>query len=258
MTGIWSEAAQWLSDSSALKALAPTGRLRVGVAVGKARSAVWTCRDAAGRPQGVTVDIARRMAEMAELPLDLVEHDSSGAIIAAAASGTWDVAFAPVDDERRAVVDFGAAHYLGESVHLLPEGSAIRALADVNRAGVRIVGVENTATLRSARRTAPLATASGAATLDEALSLFRSGEADTLALGRESLMSLLPALPGARLLDEPFHFAATAVAAPKGRGAAIEIASALIEDMKADGVLRSSFDRWGMAEAAVAPAGARG
>ena len=42
----------------AIKELAPTGKLRVGVAVGPAASALWCVRDpATGKARGVPVDV---------------------------------------------------------------------------------------------------------------------------------------------------------------------------------------------------------
>lgn len=237
-------------------ALAPTGVLRVGVAVGPAGSAVWTVRDpATGKPRGVTVDLGAAMAERLGVPVRFVEHESSGAVVKAAASGAWDVGFAPVDAERKTAVAFGPNHYLGVSTYMVPAGSAIRSLADVDRPGVRVVGVEDTATIRSARRTLSATTARGVAGLEEAVRMFGDGEVDALALGGESIRSLLARFPGARMLDESFHAAGTAACVPLGHTAALAAVTALIEDMKRDGTIRSAFDANGMEAAEVAPLG---
>ncbi len=185
--------------------LAPTGRLRVGIAVGDAISAVWTKRDpATGQPRGPTVDLAQIFSERTGLPLVLVEYGSSGEIIEAASSGNWDVSFTPVDEERKVIVDFGPNFALGESTYMVPKGSAIFNLSDVDRPGVRVFGVENTATIRSSRRSLKNTTAVGLASLSEVLEKFRGGQADAIALGKESLLSILPEFPGARILDGNF------------------------------------------------------
>lgn len=245
-------------DEQARKALAPTGSLRVAIAVGSAVSAVWAARDPeTGDPRGPTVDLAKLMAERIGMPLTLVECASSGHIIETASSGTWDVSFTPVDAERKKSVDFGPNYFLGESTYMVPAGSPIRSIEDVDRESVRVYGVENTATIRSSRRTLTQTTAHGVTSLDEALAKFRNGEVDALALGKESLQSLLPQFPGARMLDGHFHAAGTAVAVPKGRPEALEVFSAIIEDLKEDGTIRRIFDAHGMQSATVAPAGSR-
>ena len=83
-------------DSAAHKELAPTGKLRVGIAVGPSASALWTVRDAAtGRPKGVPVELGTAMAKKLGVPVELVEHASSGEIVNARDNGTWDVTFLP-------------------------------------------------------------------------------------------------------------------------------------------------------------------
>ncbi|MEX0841516.1 MAG: transporter substrate-binding domain-containing protein [Xanthobacteraceae bacterium] len=230
----------------------------MAVAVGSAISAVWTTRDAETRePRGPTVDIAKLMAARIGVPLTLVEYGSSGEIIEAASSGVWDVSFTPVDAERKKVVDFGPNYFLGESTYMVPRGSPITSLEEVDRNGVRVYGVENTATIRSSRRTLKNTTAVGLSSLDEVLRKFRDGQVDALALGKESILSLLLQFPSARILDGYFHAAGTAVAVPRGNKAAIEIFSSLVEEMKSDGTIRRIFDMHGMQNAAVAPAGSR-
>jgi polar amino acid transport system substrate-binding protein len=223
-------------SSEARAELAPTGPLRVGIAVGAAGSALWATRDEkSGVPRGVTVEIGKAMAEWFGLDLALVEHASSGAIIEAADSNIWDVAFTPVDAERKRRVDFGTNYFLGESTYLVHADSPITTIADVDAEGVKVFGVENTATLRSARRTLGKAEVHGLERLDAAIEAFKSGEADALALGRESLKSLLPVLPPARVLDGNFHAAGTAVLVPRGHPLALDAVTEFIERKKADG-----------------------
>ncbi len=238
--------------------LAPGGRLRIGIAVGPAMSALWTERDpATGKARGVTVALGAAIAEAVGLPFAYVEYDSSGKIIEAAALGQWDITFTPVDAERKKHVLFWPNYFLGESTYMVPAGSPIRTLDEVDRAGVRAVGVEGTATIRSARRVAKNVEVLGVLGLNEAMVLFAEGKADAIALGRESLVSLLPKFPGARILDGHFHAAGTAVAVPLDRPAALLVVTRLMEQFKSDGTLRRFFDENGMADAEVAPLGSQ-
>src|SRR4249919_3227306 len=127
------------------KEVAPGGTLRVGVGVGPVPSAFWATRDpASGEPRGVTVDLAKAMAQDLGVPLRLVVYANSGEVTAGGPKNEWEVAFMPVDDVRARMVDFGPAYYLTESTYLVPAGSPIRTLAEVDRAGVRVAGVEGT------------------------------------------------------------------------------------------------------------------
>jgi polar amino acid transport system substrate-binding protein len=122
---------------------------------------------------------------------------------------------------------------------------------------VRVYGVENTANIRSARKSLKNTTAIELSGLDDALAKFRNGEVDALALGSESIRSLLPQFPGSRMLAGHFHAAGTAVAVPKGHAEALEVFSSIIEDLKSDGTVRKIFDAHGMESATVAPVGSR-
>jgi polar amino acid transport system substrate-binding protein len=263
MIAAWAVAAVMLTAGCAgmsrpsgppLHELAPTGKVRVGVGVGAVSSAFWATRDAAtGQPRGVTVDLANALARTLRRPLELVVYPNSGELTAAGLRGEWDVAFMPVDDERAKAVDFGPSYYLFESTYLVPAGSTIRTIADVDRAGVRVAAVANTTTSRSARRALKTATVVELRTVEEIIDRVLAGQADAVALGRESLESLAPRLPGSRILDGHFHASGVAVAVPKNRPAALAYVSAFIEKAKATGTVRRALDDAGLRNAAVAP-----
>ncbi|BCJ89640.1 hypothetical protein IZ6_03750 [Terrihabitans soli] len=230
----------------------PHGILRVAVAVGAAKSAVWTRRnDETGKPEGVTVDLGAELANSLGVPFEIVEHSSSADIVAHANDDVWDVTFVPVDAERKVLVSFGTNYHLGDSTYLVSATSSFRGVADLNQPGVTIAGIEGTATLRSVRRASPAANVIGADATSEVIALFESGKADAIALGRESLRSL--EIPGTRILDDYYHATGTAVAVPLGRPLARDIVTGFIEKAKANGVLRRIFNANGLAHANVAP-----
>jgi polar amino acid transport system substrate-binding protein len=236
-----------------LKQFAPTGKLRGGIVVSPAASAFFAIKDAKGEPRGVTIDLLQVFAETLKLPLDLQVYDNSGQVTDAIASGACDVAFMPRDATREGKVDFGPAYYLISSTYLVPAGSTIKSIEEVNRPGVRIVGISNTTTVRSARRTAPLATAEEVASVDLMTEMAAAGNGDAFALSHDSFAGLLPKLPGARVLAGHFQQTGISVAVPKGRGAALKIASALMEDAKKSGAVRRALDAAGFKDAEVAP-----
>ena len=80
-----------------------------------------------------------------------------------------------------------------------------------------------------------------------------TGKGDAFALSHDSFAGLLPKLPGARVLPGHFQQTGIAVAVPKGRPAALKIASGLLEDAKKSGVVRRALDRAGVTDAEVAP-----
>ena len=245
------------ADETALRnELAQTGKLRVAVAVGPAPSALWAVRDAAtGKPRGVTITLGSAMAEKLNVALALVEYASSGEIIAATNSGAWDVTFVPVDDERKKTVDFGSPYHLLQSTYLVAPGSPIKSLDEVNRPGVRIAGVEGTATFRASTRFAPQAAPGIVKSPDEAIALMRAGKADAIALSRETIVALLDVLPGSRALDGGFLNSTTAVAVAKNKPAALAFVRAFIEEAKASGLVRRALDDMGLTTSQIPPPG---
>jgi len=227
--------------------------LRGGVVVAPAASAFFAIRDGKGEPRGVTVDLLRAFAEKLKLPLKLQIYDNSGQVTDAVAGAECDVAFMPQDAERAKKVDFGPAYYFIESTYLVPAGSKIQTIEEVNRPGVRIVAIANTTTMRSARRTAPNASVEEVPSVDQMTEMARKGEGDAFALSHDSFAGLLPKLPGARVLAGNFQQVGIGVAVPKGRPAALKIISGLLDEAKKSGVVRRALDRAGFTDATVAP-----
>ena len=234
--------------------LAPTGVLRVAVGVGTATSAFWATPDeSTGLPRGVTVDLGQALGARAALPVELIVYPNSGSITEAGPSGEWDVTFMPVDQARAQVVDFGPAYYLSDSAILVPEGSAANTLADVNQEGVRVAAIQGTTTGRAA---AALLTEATMVYYDEVAVMLddvRAGLADAVALGRESVLSLVPEVPGSRVLEEGYNETGVAVAVPKGHAQALAYVTAFIEEAKTSGVVRSALEDAGLRDTEPAP-----
>jgi polar amino acid transport system substrate-binding protein len=242
-----------MTSPADLKQLAPSGQLRGGIVISPAPSAFFAIKDDKGEVRGVTVDLMRAFAAALKLPLALQIYSNSGQVTDAVAKGDCDVAFMPRDAEREKKVDFGPAYYLIASTYLVPAGSGIRTIDEVNRPGTRIVGISNTTTARSARRTAPQASVEEVPSVEQMTEMARTGQGDAFALSHDSFAGLLPKLPGARVLPGHFQQVGIAVAVPKGRATALKLVSALIEDAKTSGLVRRALDAAGFKYADVAP-----
>ncbi|WP_170985997.1 transporter substrate-binding domain-containing protein [Rhizobium sp. AU243] len=233
--------------------LAPSGVLKVAVAVGPAASAVWcVCDQNTGQVRGVTVSLAKEIAHRTRLPLELVEFSSSGDIVTNADVGSWTLSFVPVDHQRRSVLGVGPNYYLGVST-FLARRDRFQSVEDVDKEGVRAAGVAGTATLRSAEKALKYAHIDAYNTLDEAVTKFKNGELDAIALGKESILSMLPGLEGCHAVEGHFHEAGTAIVVPKSNEHALVAAVRMMRAMKADGAVRAAFDQNQMSHADVAP-----
>lgn len=234
--------------------VAPTGALRVAVAVGPAASAFWATRDPAnGQPRGVTVELAKAAADKLHVPLQLVEYLSSDDIAAAGAKNAWDISFTPFEARRAQFVDSGPAYVAYTSNYLLRAGSDIGALADIDRSGLKIGAIEGTSTSRTVMKTLTHATVTTFAKADDAAALIGKGELDALAMGTEAVEGLAKKLPGTRVLDGVIQSTGVVVVVPKGHAAAGAWATSFLNGAKTDGTVRRALDAGGSADAKVAP-----
>jgi polar amino acid transport system substrate-binding protein len=242
-------------DSPATRDIAPAGSLRVAIAVGPAASTFWATRDpASGEARGVTVELAKAAAAKLNLPLTLVPYQNSGEIAAAAANDGWDISFMPADAEREKFVDQGPAYVVYESTYLVRAGSDIKAIADVDRDGIRVGAIAGTSTSRTVAKSLKHAALTTFPKPEAAAALLGQGQLDALAMGTDALIDIAKGLPGAHVLDEPVQSTGVVVTVPKNRHATRDWAAHFIEEAKGDGTVRRAFDSAGFAGTAVAPA----
>jgi polar amino acid transport system substrate-binding protein len=240
-------------ENAALKELVSTGKLRVGIVFAPAASAFFVIKDSRGQPHGVTVDLGTELARRLGVPVEFMIAPNSGLVTDATESGTIDVAFMPVDEERKKRVDFGPAYYVVESTYLVTGASGIKTLAEVDRPNVRIVGIANTTTIRAASRSLKNTTITAATSVGEAVEMLRTGKAEAFALSRDSLPPFMAELPGSLIVDGGFQQTGIAIAVPKNRPVALAYVAAFMESAKASGIVRRALDNAGLKNEKVAP-----
>ena len=233
--------------------LVPAGTLRFGVVSAPEKTSFFVVRDADGAPRGVTVDLARELARQAGTPIEFLVAPNSGELTDALTSGALDAAFMPVDEERSKRVAFGPAYFVFENTYLVRAGSAITRIAEVDRPGVRVIGIAGTTTIRTSGRLLKNTTIAPVNSVDQALEMLAASGADAFALTRDSLQPLAARVPGARILDGAFHRTGTAIAVQKNRPGALAYVTAFMEHAKASGLVRRAFDDAGLPHLEVAP-----
>lgn len=221
--------------------LAPTGTLRVGINMS---NFLLTRKDpATGEPAGIAVDLGRELGRRLGVPVEIHPYPNPGALADAAASGTWDVGFLGAEPQRANEIDFTAAYVEIEATYLVPPGSALTAIADVDRKGTRIAVPEKSAYelyLTRSLKNAELVREKGA---DNAFKRFVADKLDALAGLRPRLLTDRDHLPGSRILDGNFTAVQQAAGTPKGRPAGAAYLRAYVEDIKTSGLVARTIER---------------
>src|SRR3954449_3305442 len=203
------------ASADALKdEIAPTGKLRVAIAISPAGGAFWSTKTEAGGYAGVPVDLGKEMAAQLGVPVEYIVHQNSGQIVDAVSKGAWDVSFLPKDPEREAKMSFGPTYEVADATYIVKPGSSATNFQTLDQAGVKVAAVNNTTTMRGAIAHLKNAKVTGYQTYDEIFGLLKAGEIDAFALSRDQLNAMAKKIPGARVLDETFKKTVTAVAVP--------------------------------------------
>ena len=235
-----------------MKELALTGTLRVGLVYAPVMSTFFVIKDEAGKPKGVTADIGEALAKKLNLPVEFVLFPNSGQAVDAVESGAVDVSFMPVDAERKARIAFGPDYVRAESTYMVTAASGAKTVDDVDKAGMRVIGIANTTTIRAATSTLKNTTISPVTSVGDAVAMLRDGKADAFALGRDSLPPYVKQVPGSLITDGQFQQIGIAIATQKGKPQALAAVTDFLNEAKKDGTVRKALDKGGF-EDPVAP-----
>jgi len=235
-----------------VKDLAPTRKLRAAINLG---NMVLAQKDpATGDMRGVTVDLARELARRVGLPLELVPFDAAGKVFEALKAGAWDVAFLAIEPVRAAEIAFTAPYVIIEGVYLVPKDSPLRAVADVDRDGVRIAVNKGSAYDLYLTRTIKHAQLVRG---ENGIELFVRDRLEAAAGVKQPLVEYAKTDPSVRIMDGRFMEIRQAMGTPKlryqGREAAPRYLHAFVEEMKATGFIAEALRRSNQPDAAVAP-----
>ena len=235
----------------ARQALAPTGKLRVGLQLGNPTNVIR--ESASGEMKGVGFDLGKELARRMGVPFEPVLYPSIGAILDSGKSGNWDVAFVGFSPARAKDWDFAAVHLEVEFGYLIPGGSSISTMADVDRPGIRVAVQEQSGPDIFLSRTLKNAAVVRASSNPGALEALKSGRADVMGSIKPILFEMSNQLPGSRVLDGRPGIDPHAMAMPKGRDLGVAYARRFIEEAKSEGLVKAAVERAGLRGVIVAP-----
>ena len=231
--------------------LTPAGKLRVGVNLGN--FLLVTKDPATGELRGVVPDLAAELARRLGATAELIGYPGAGQVADAAGTGAWDVGFIGAEPQRAAVIEFTLAYVEIPATYLVPAGSPIRAIEEVDRPGIRVATAARSAYdlyLGRNLKHAQLVRAEG---IPASYELFVKEKLDVLSGLLPRLTTDVTRLPGARILDGRFTAIQQAIGTPKARTAGAAYLREFVADIKASGLVASLIARHGVKGISVAP-----
>ena len=224
--------------------LAPTGKLRVGVYPGSPTSMI---RDAtSGETKGVSVDLGRELARRLGVPYEQVEYRRIAEVLEGLKSGQADFTISNATPARAKDVDFSQPLLSLELGYLVPSGSPLSAVANVDKPGIRVGVTEGSTSQSALPRELKNATVVPAPTLKTAIEMLSQGKLDAFATNKAILFEMSDSLSGSRVIDGRWGLEHVAIAIPKGRDQGMSYMRKFVEDAKSEGLVTRAAERAGL------------
>jgi polar amino acid transport system substrate-binding protein len=241
-----------LSVTAEIKAqLAPHGMLRA--AINMSNFLLVTGRSPEGDPEGVSPSMARSIADRLGVPVKYVPYPKPGELADAAGTDTWDIGLIGAEPARAEKIAFTAAYAEIEATYLVPAGSPLKTIADVDQPGIRIAVTARAAYDLWLERNIRHATLIRSPSLDAALEQFIAEKLDALAGLRPRLLTDVQRLPGAVILPGQFTAVQQAVGTGKANTEAAAWLHGVVEAAKASGLVGQFIRQHNVNGLSVAP-----
>jgi polar amino acid transport system substrate-binding protein len=224
--------------------LAPTGALRAAINMGN--FLLVTGKTASGDPTGVSPSMAAAIAERLDVPVKYVPYARPGELADDAGKGLWDIGNIGAEPQRAQLIHFTAAYCEIESTYLVPAGSPITAISQVDQPGKRVAVTARSAYclwLENNLKHAKLVQFESA---DAALKTFDAEKFDAYAGLRPGLIDVAKARPGSRILDGQFAAVQQAVGTPKSNASGAKFLSDFVEEAKKSGLVAKFIEQHGV------------
>jgi polar amino acid transport system substrate-binding protein len=226
-------------SAAAKSQLAPTGKLRMGFTVNNPNFAT---QPAGEKLAGIGVDIGEALAKQLGVPLEIVRYTETKGVLGDAAANKWDVALLGVEASRKSFVDFSSPYAVTKNTYMVPAGSALKTIPDVDRKGVKVAVSDRTAQhafLKDSLKSATLVPAKNTGAAQEELS---AGRVDAMAANLNTLEGMAAGMPGYRVLPGSFSDVQYSLAVPKGRQAGAAYVEDFMKYLRTSGAIKKSLD----------------
>jgi polar amino acid transport system substrate-binding protein len=231
--------------------LAGTGVLRAGINTGN--GLLVTGMSASGDPIGVAPDMAAELARRLAVPVVYVKFDRPSKLADAAGANAWDVGLIGAEPARAEKITFTPAYCEIEATYLVPAGSPLQSVVDVDHIGSRIAVRTGSAYDLWLTRNIRHATLVRSDAADGPFKQFVHDGLDALAGLRPQLLNEVGKLPGARILSGNFTAVQQAIGTIKSNVAGAAFLRDFVEDAKRSGLVARLIEKHRVVGLSVAP-----
>jgi polar amino acid transport system substrate-binding protein len=231
--------------------LVQTGRLRVALFPPQYTKDPVSGELRGAGPGPAFLDIARTLADRIGVEVQLLGYQTPDEVIECLNSGACDVAF--MGSERAGKVDLSSPILELDYTCLVPAGSTIHRMADVDRPGVRIAAARNHLSTLALSRMLKHGELVTAETPDATFALLRSGNFDAMVQVRPALLDYSTKLPGSRVLEDRYGVNPGSIVVATGQAGRLAYINEFVEEAKASGLVQRAIERAGLRGVQVAP-----
>ena len=243
-------------NRSIIDILAPTGVLRA--AINLANFLLVTGTRADGKPDGVSPDVARRIAAALDLPCEFVLFEGPGQLAHTVYNDAWDIGNIAIEQARAETINFSDPYVQIDANFMIRQDSPFTDNASIDTTGVTIAAYRSSAYDLWLSETLLNAQIVRYDSIEISHEMFRQGKTDVLASLKPKLLNDMSRHNGYRIVEPSFTGIQQAVGIAKhrldfsgssGTGIpAMDFINGVISDMIKDGSLAESLKIHGVAQ----------
>lgn len=247
MTGLalgWTCGRGSAQATSAAATLCPTGKLRAALI---ASNPVLVTRHADGTVGGVSVAVARALANHLGVPIELKPYDNPARYNESLTVDDWDVGLAARDPTRAEHLVFSATFMEVDNGYVARSGAAPSSANEVDRTGVKIAVAQGSAphnVLRRIIKNAELVEVPGG--FEAARDTLASGRADVYGENLHLAHRIADALPGSRVLPGSFNVVQMALGVRKRAASALPAVDEFVNLIRSNETIQKAINAAGL------------
>ncbi len=228
-------------NTELINKLAPKGFLRA--AINMSNFLLVTGRDSNGSPDGVSPDLAKKIAKELNVNCELIPFARPGELADAVNEDIWDIGNIAFETERANTINFSNPYVLIDANFMVKNNSDFKRNEDIDKSGVRIVVAERSAYDLWLKENFYNAEIIRVSSIQESHDFFNEGKCDILAGLKPKLLDELSINSNYKIIENPFTFIKQSVGVRKGNDEVVNFLNRLILKLIKEGFIYNSLKK---------------